>query len=155
MLKILILMLFFFKIGESYKIVKVTQYYDDLDKQRPIILYDEVKDKMFSLIFSSWNLPGLWTGDAQCFQKEHRESSASLEEESSPWIPFTAVLQQQIWVASRPEQPEQQHFLQNLQRRRELQCLCWPQNWGSDERSRVENISESTEKSSFLSWEWY
>ena len=47
-------MLFFFKIGESYKIVKVTQYYDDLDKQRPIILYDEVKDKIFS--FSSRHL---------------------------------------------------------------------------------------------------
>ena len=42
MLKILLLMFFFFKIGESYKIVKVTQYFDDLDKQRPIILYDEV-----------------------------------------------------------------------------------------------------------------
>ena len=43
MLKILIFMLFFFKIGDSYKIVKVTQYYDDLDRQRPIILYDEVR----------------------------------------------------------------------------------------------------------------
>jgi len=41
MLKILIFMLFFFKFGESYKIVKVTQYYDDLDRQRPIVFYDE------------------------------------------------------------------------------------------------------------------
>ena len=40
-------MLFFFKIGDSYKIVKVTQYYDDLDRQGPIILYDEVKIPRF------------------------------------------------------------------------------------------------------------
>ena len=52
MLKILILMFFFFKIGESYKIVKVTQYYDDLDNQRPLILYDEVKDEIFFSLIS-------------------------------------------------------------------------------------------------------
>ena len=53
MLKILIFMFFFFKIGESYKIVKVTQYYDDLDRQRPIVFYDEVKRRICSMIFTS------------------------------------------------------------------------------------------------------
>ena len=148
MLKILILMFFFFKIGESYKIVKVTQYYDDLDNQRPLILYDEVKDEIcFLFNFLTQSLSGLRSGDAKCFQEEHRESSAALEEESSPWISLTAFLQQQVWLRSGAEQSEQQDLLQNLQGRPGLQCLCWPQNWGSDERPRLENLKR---KSSFL-----
>ena len=80
-------MLFFFKIGDSYKIVKVTQYYDDLERQRPIILYDEVKITRFFLFdFQILTLQGLWSGrgDTKGFQEEHREYSPTLEKESPP-----------------------------------------------------------------------
>ena len=86
MLKILIFMLFFFKIGDSYKIVKVTQYYDDLDRQSPIILYDEVKVTRFIVRFShsytsrimewTWRYQGFPRGTSGVFPDSgERESS--------------------------------------------------------------------------------